>query len=63
MNPSRNLPQFQLRFSSSELKDWFMQQSKINHRTLTAEINYHLEQAMLKQQQETGNVSQPTQTN
>lgn len=51
MYPSRLLPQLKLRFSSQELKDWIAEQSKINHRTLTGEVNYHLEQAMLKQQE------------
>lgn len=52
MSPSRELPQFKVRFSSQELKIWLAEQSKINHRTLNGEINYHLEQAMLKQQKE-----------
>lgn len=46
MYPSRKLPQFNLRFSSHELKDFFAQQAKANHRTLTAEINFHLERSM-----------------
>lgn len=52
MYPSRLLPQLHLRFSSQELKDWISEQAKINHRTLTAETNYHLEKAMLKQQEQ-----------
>lgn len=54
MSPSRELPQFKVRFSSQELKIWLAEQSKINHRTLNGEINYHLEQAMLKQQENKG---------
>lgn len=52
MYPSRLLPQLKVRFSSQELKDWIAEQAKINHRTLTAEVNYHLERAMSKQQQQ-----------
>lgn len=51
MSPSRLLPQLNLRFSSQELKNWVADQAKINHRTLTAEINYHIEKAMMKQQE------------
>ena len=51
MSPSRLLPQFNLRFSSQELKDWVAAQAKINNRTLTAEINYRFEKAMIKQQE------------
>lgn len=51
MYPSRLLPQLKLRFSSQEMKDWIAEQAKVNHRTLTAEINFHLEKAMLKQQE------------
>lgn len=51
MYPSRLLPQLKLRFSSQEMKDWVAEQAKINHRTLTAEVNFHLEKAMLKQQE------------
>ena len=52
MYPSRLLPQLKIRFSSHEIKNWIDEQAKINHRTLTAEVNYHLEKAMSKQQQE-----------
>lgn len=52
MYPSRLLPQLNLRFSSHELKNWIAEQAKINHRTLTAEANYHLERAMLKQREQ-----------
>jgi len=52
MYPSRLLPQLKVRFGSQELKDWIAEQAKINHRTLTAEVNYHLERAMSKQQQQ-----------
>ena len=55
MYPSRLLPQLKLRFSSQEMKDWIAEQAKINHRTLTAEVNYHIENAMLKQQKKEGN--------
>lgn len=51
MYPSRLLPQLKLRFSSQELKDWIAEQAKVNHRTLTAEVNFHIEKAMLKQQE------------
>lgn len=57
------VPQMKIRFLETETQEWIKQQAKINKRSLNAEVNYHLEQAMLKQQQETGNVSQPTQTN
>ncbi len=57
MSPSRMLPQFNLRLSSQELKDWITAQAKLNHRTLTAEINYHIEKAMMKQQEENQNAS------
>lgn len=57
MYPSRLLPQLNLRFSSHELKNWIAEQAKINHRTLTAEANYHLERAMLKQQEESSNAT------
>lgn len=52
MSPSRLLPQFNLRFSSQELKDWLTAQAKVNNRTLTAEINYRFEKAMMKQQEQ-----------
>lgn len=55
MYPSRLLPQLKLRFSSQELKDWIAEQAKVNHRTLTAEVNFHIEKAMLKQQERGGN--------
>lgn len=51
MYPSRLLPQLNLRFGSQEMKDWIAEQAKINHRTLTAEVNYHLERAMNKQRE------------
>lgn len=56
MYPSRALPQFKVRFDSNELKDWLKAQAALNHRTMNAEINFHLEQAMLKQQKEDNNV-------
>lgn len=52
MSPSRLLPQFNLRFSSQELKDWLAAQAKVNNRTLTAEINHRFEKAMMKQQEQ-----------
>lgn len=52
MYPSRLLPQLKVRFGSQEMKDWIAEQAKINHRTLTAEVNFHLEKAMLKQQEQ-----------
>jgi hypothetical protein len=55
MYPSRLLPQLKIRFSSHELKDWIDEQAKINHRTLSSEIKYHLEQAMLKNKKELNN--------
>lgn len=56
MKSNRESPQFKLRFSSLDLKEWIAQQAEKNHRSLNGEINYHLEQAMLKQQQEDNNV-------
>lgn len=52
MSPSRLLPQLNLRFSSQELKDWVAEQARVNHRTLTAEINYHIEKAMMKKEEQ-----------
>ena len=52
MSPSRELPQVKFRVSSKELKNWIADQAKINNRTLTGEINFHLEQARLKQQKD-----------
>lgn len=52
MSPSRLLPQLNLRFSSQELKNWVAEQAKVNHRTLTAEINYHIEKAMMKKEEQ-----------
>lgn len=52
MYPSRLLPQLNLRFSSQEMKDWIAEQAKANHRSLTAEINFHIEKAMMKQQEQ-----------
>ena len=64
MTSKQTLPQFMLRFSSSETKDWLVKQSKANHRSVNSEINFHLENnRKLIDQQETTNVSQPTQTN
>lgn len=60
MYPSRELPQFKLRFSSEEMRDWVAEQAKINYRTVTGEINYHLEQAMLKQQKEDSGNQNPS---
>jgi hypothetical protein len=40
------LPHFKMRFYSVELYDWIKEQSQINCRTMTAEINYHIQQAM-----------------
>lgn len=51
MYPSRALPQFKLRIGSAELKQWVAEQAKTNHRSMNAEINYHLEQAMFKQKE------------
>ena len=63
MKPCEAQVQMKIRFFDKAIHDWIKEQAKINRRTATAEVNYHLEQAMLKQQQETDNVSQPTQTN
>ena len=52
---SRSLPQFKLRFYSHEMKKWLELQAKANRRTINAEINFHLEQIMLKQQKEQSN--------
>lgn len=57
------LPQMKIRFLETETQEWIKQQAKINKRSLNAEINYHLEQAMLKQQKETTDVSPTTQAN
>ena len=51
MYPSRSLPQFKLRIGSAELKQWVIEQAKTNHRSMNAEINYCLEQARLRQQE------------
>ncbi|MFK3867629.1 hypothetical protein ACI2IV_04000 [Psychrobacter faecalis] len=40
------LPHFKMRFYSVKLYDWIKEQSQINCRTMTAEINYHIQQAM-----------------
>ena len=56
-----NIPQMKIRFFETETQEWIKQQAKINKRSLNAEINYHLEQAMLKQQQEATNASRNTQ--
>lgn len=42
------LPNFKMRFYSVELYDWVKEQSQINCRTMTAEINYHIQKAMQK---------------
>lgn len=42
----QSLPNFKMRFYSVELYDWVKEQSQINCRTMTAEINYHIQQAM-----------------
>ena len=46
-------PQAKLRFFDADLHKWLKEQAALNHRTMNAEINYHLEQAMLKQQADT----------
>ena len=48
-------PQAKLRFFKADLHRWLKEQAALNHRTMNAEINYHLEQAMLKQQKESSN--------
>ena len=40
------LPIFKLRFYSVDLHSWVKEQARINCRTITAEINYHIQQAM-----------------
>lgn len=44
--------QAKIRFFDAELHKWLKQQAALNHRTMNAEINFQLEQAMLKQQKE-----------
>ena len=51
-------PQAKLRFFDADLHKWLKEQAALNHRTMNAEINYHLEQAMLKQQKESQNETQ-----
>ena len=45
-------PQMKIRFLNPLLHDWIKEQAAANKRTLNGEVNYHLEQAMLKQQQQ-----------
>ncbi len=55
--------QYQLRISK-DMHDWLKQQAEANERSINSEINFHLENnRKLIDQQETTNVSQPTQTN
>tara|TARA_B100001179_G_scaffold175256_1_gene130533 strand:- start:1266 stop:1430 length:165 start_codon:yes stop_codon:yes gene_type:complete len=49
-------PQAKIRFCDENLLAWLKSQAALNHRTMNAEINFHLEQAMLKQQKESSNV-------
>ena len=54
-------PQMKIRFLDPLLHEWVKEQAELNKRTLNGEINYHLEQAMLKQQKEdAGNQEQAT---
>ena len=48
-------PQMKIRFLDPLLHKWIKEQAEINKRTLNGEVNYHLEQAMLKQQKESQN--------
>lgn len=48
-------PQAKIRFFNNDLHAWLKAQAALNHRTMNAEINMHLEQAMLKQQKEDNN--------
>lgn len=50
--------QAKLRFFDAKLHQWLKSQAALNHRAMNAEINYHLEQAMLKQQKEVENEKQ-----
>ena len=55
--------QYQLRISK-DMHDWLKQQAEVNERSINSEINFHLENnRKLSDQQESGNVSQSTQTN
>ena len=44
--------QAKIRFFDAKLHEWLKEQAASNHRTMNAEINFYLEQAMLKQQKE-----------
>lgn len=44
-------PQMKIRFLNPLLHKWVKKQAELNKRTLNGEVNYHLEQAMLKQQE------------
>lgn len=44
--------QMKIRFHDPKTKEWIAEQAKLNKRSLNAEINYHLEQVVFKQQQE-----------
>ncbi|WP_201585246.1 DNA-binding protein [Psychrobacter sp. HII-4] len=55
MDVNRSRPaSYKLRMSE-ELHQWLKVNAAKNYRTLATEINMHLEQAMLKQQQEDNN--------
>ena len=47
--------QAKIRFFNEYLHAWLKAQAALNHRTMNAEINFHLEQAMLTQQKESSN--------
>lgn len=52
VNRNRSRPvSYQLRMSN-ELHQWLKDNAAKNYRTLATEINMHLEQAMIKQEQE-----------
>tara|TARA_B100001179_G_C18505326_1_gene366114 strand:- start:31 stop:210 length:180 start_codon:yes stop_codon:yes gene_type:complete len=58
MDVNRSRPaSYKLRMSE-ELHQWLKDNAAKNYRTLATEINMHLEQAMLKQQQEDNNAKQ-----
>ena len=48
-------PQMKIRFLTPLLHEWVKEQAELNKRTLNGEINYYLEQVMLKQKEDAGN--------
>lgn len=50
--------QAKIRFFNANLHKWLKEQAASNHRTMNAEINFHLEQTMLKKQKEDNDAKQ-----